>query len=190
MHPLALARLLRVGHRPKDYPPGPPTLPILGNIHQVCKLQSLREISCGTQRNMTSVRSQQMIPIYSSRNGQGMTTQETFMDEKVVFPGENGKIPISEAEIGVSARGRRAQRIARGLCQRGRSGSGIAVCAEVVREHCCSWFEEIANEEICLCDDRERHQRYLQQSPSNKTVENNRDALTCRKNGVRTRGVV
>lgn len=25
--------LLRVGHRPKGLPPGPPTLPILGNIH-------------------------------------------------------------------------------------------------------------------------------------------------------------
>lgn len=31
----SLYRLLQVGRRHKDYPPGPPTIPILGNIHQV-----------------------------------------------------------------------------------------------------------------------------------------------------------
>lgn len=30
-----IAALLRVGRRSKDLPPGPPTVPILGNLHLV-----------------------------------------------------------------------------------------------------------------------------------------------------------
>lgn len=30
-----LVSVLRIGRRPKDLPPGPPTIPVLGNLHLV-----------------------------------------------------------------------------------------------------------------------------------------------------------
>jgi hypothetical protein len=32
---LLTLKVLTIGRRDKDYPPGPPTIPIFGNIHQV-----------------------------------------------------------------------------------------------------------------------------------------------------------
>lgn len=38
---LLVSKVLTIGRRDKDYPPGPPTIPILGNIHQVQLLPDL-----------------------------------------------------------------------------------------------------------------------------------------------------
>lgn len=43
---LLVFRLLSIGRRPKNYPPGPPTLPLLGNIHQVRRSVNIHPMIC------------------------------------------------------------------------------------------------------------------------------------------------
>jgi hypothetical protein len=42
-----LVRILRIGRRPAGYPPGPPTVPLLGNIHLVSSSTQRRPILHG-----------------------------------------------------------------------------------------------------------------------------------------------
>lgn len=50
---IGVVKLLSVGRRPKDYPPGPPTVPVLGNIHQVCSETPL--LGCISKGNLLTL---------------------------------------------------------------------------------------------------------------------------------------
>ena len=36
-----LSKVYKIGSRPSDIPPGPPTIPLLGNLHQVSELSTV-----------------------------------------------------------------------------------------------------------------------------------------------------
>jgi hypothetical protein len=66
-------QLLRIGHRPKDFPPGPPTLPILGNIHLV--RDSVLRPPRFKHRSSCECRWPKKTHISSSKNGHRNTAQ-------------------------------------------------------------------------------------------------------------------
>ena len=43
---VSLAKLAKVGRRPKGAPPGPPTVPLLGNLHLVRPMNYLARQLC------------------------------------------------------------------------------------------------------------------------------------------------
>jgi hypothetical protein len=68
---ILLSRILRIGRRPKNYPPGPPTFPLLGNIHQVSEADASDEIFTATFIHYVHSRCHLTTRISSLKNGHG-----------------------------------------------------------------------------------------------------------------------
>jgi hypothetical protein len=65
-----LTKLLRIGRRPTGFPPGPPTIPILGNLHLVLPF-SLTFVRFGA-RLMVSSDAEQEATLAVSKMGRGI----------------------------------------------------------------------------------------------------------------------
>lgn len=97
---LLLYRLSRIGRRPKGYPPGPPTLPLLGNLHLMPKEKGhlqfqkwaqeygpIYSLILGTQVMIVLSSDQVVRDLLDKRSGTYSSRPEMYMSHNIVSGG-------------------------------------------------------------------------------------------------------